>query len=130
LNIRQPVQITSLAYISPSPTSNHHHIITGTLLGDVRQYDTRAARRPIADWKGIGKVGGVKVVEKGLADQYAQTRAASMRAILIASSSEAFVADGGSNIFALDLRVGKVIYRYKGLHHPSHIRPFPGTLSF
>jgi ribosome biogenesis protein NSA1 len=51
----------------------------------------------MADWKGIGKVGGVKVVEKGLADH------------------EAFVADGGSNIFALDLRVGKAIYGYKGI---------------
>jgi ribosome biogenesis protein NSA1 len=69
LGLRQPVRITSLTYLSPSTSTSHHHILTGTQLGDVRRYDTRAARRPTADWKGIGKIGGVKVVEKGLEEQ-------------------------------------------------------------
>jgi hypothetical protein len=69
LGLRQPIRITSLTYLSPSASTSHHHILTGTQLGDVRRYDTRAARRPTADWKGIGKIGGVKVVEKGLEEQ-------------------------------------------------------------
>jgi len=67
LGLRQPVHITSLTYLSPS--SSHYHLLTGTELGDVRRYDTRA-RRPVADWKGIGKIGGVKKVEKGFAEQW------------------------------------------------------------
>ncbi|KAJ7172528.1 hypothetical protein C8R46DRAFT_992734 [Mycena filopes] len=92
LGLRQPVRITSLTYLA-SPT----HLLTGTALGDVRRYDTRHARRPVSNWKGIGKMGGVKLVEKGLADH------------------EIFVSDHGSNLFALDLRNGRVIYSYKGL---------------
>ncbi len=37
----------------------------GTQLGDIRRYDTRAARRPVSNWVGISKVGGVGVVENG-----------------------------------------------------------------
>jgi len=69
LGLRQPIRITTLTYISPSPSANHHHLLSGTRLGDVRRYDTRAARRPVADWKAIGKSGGVKLVEKGLDEQ-------------------------------------------------------------
>lgn len=69
LGLRQPIRISSLTYLSSPSSATHHHILTGTQLGDVRRYDTRAARRPVADWKGVGKVGGVKVVEKGLAEQ-------------------------------------------------------------
>ena len=68
LGLRQPVHITSLSYISPSSLSAHH-LLTGTQLGDVRRYDTRAARHPVADWKGIGKIGGVKKVVKGFSEQ-------------------------------------------------------------
>ncbi|KAJ7046730.1 hypothetical protein C8F04DRAFT_986828 [Mycena alexandri] len=92
LGLRQPVRITSLTYLS-TPTG----LLTGTALGDVRRYDTRNARRPVSNWKGIGKMGGIKLVEKGLADH------------------EAFVSDHGSNLFALDLRNGRVVYSYKGL---------------
>ena len=69
LGLRQPVHITSLTYLSPSSPTGHH-LLTGTHLGDVRRYDIRAARRPVADWTGIGKIGGVKKVEKGFAEQY------------------------------------------------------------
>ncbi|KAJ6547511.1 hypothetical protein B0H19DRAFT_1306641 [Mycena capillaripes] len=92
LGLRQPVRITSLTYLSTST-----HLLTGTQFGDLRRYDTRAARRPVSNWKNVGKVGGVKVIEKGLAD------------------NEVFMSDHGSNLFALDVRNGQVIYSYKGL---------------
>ncbi|KAF7967689.1 hypothetical protein HWV62_33385 [Athelia sp. TMB] len=94
LQLRQPVKITSLTYLSPS---NHHGLLTGTHMGSVRRYDTRAARRPVADWKDVGKVGGVKNVEKGFAEH------------------EVFVTDNGSNLFSLDLRNGTILCGYKGL---------------
>ena len=43
--------------------------MTGTQFGDLRRYDTKAGRRPISNWAGIAKVGGVKLIEKGLAEQ-------------------------------------------------------------
>lgn len=70
LGLRQPIRITSLTYISPSPSASQHHLLAGTQLGDLRRYDTRAARRPVCDWQSLGKVGGIKVVEKGLSEQY------------------------------------------------------------
>jgi ribosome biogenesis protein NSA1 len=70
LGLRQPVQITSLTYLSSSPSAGPHHLLTGTQIGSVRRYDTRAARRPVSDWQNVGKVGGVKVVEKGLSEQF------------------------------------------------------------
>lgn len=69
LGLRQPVHITSLTYLSPSSSANHHHILTGTQLGDVRRYDIRTARRPVSNWKGIGKIGGIKTVERGFVEQ-------------------------------------------------------------
>lgn len=70
LGLRQPVHITSLTYLSQTASSSQHHLLTGTSLGDVRRYDTRAARRPVVEWKGVGKLGGIKKVEKGFAEQY------------------------------------------------------------
>ncbi|KAH9842823.1 uncharacterized protein C8Q71DRAFT_222574 [Rhodofomes roseus] len=97
LSLRQPVHNTSLTYLQPSSSASSHHLLVGTHHGHVRRYDTRAARRPVADWKGIGKVGGVRMVENGLAEH------------------EVFVSDNGSNLFALDLRNGRVIYGYKSI---------------
>ncbi|KAK7014906.1 WD repeat-containing protein 74 [Favolaschia claudopus] len=91
LGLRQPVKITSLTFLS-SPTT----LLAGTQFGDVRRYDTRAARRPVSNWKDVGKAGGIKV-EKGLANH------------------EVFVSDHGSNLFALDTRNGRIVYSYKGL---------------
>lgn len=65
LNLRQPIHITSLSYLSSPSSKSYAHIATGTLLGDVRRYDTRAARKPVANWKSIGKNGGVSVVQSG-----------------------------------------------------------------
>ena len=69
LNLRQPVRNSALAFLHPSSTSSQHHILVGTQLGDVRRYDTRAARRPVANWVGIAKAGGVGVVEKGCSEK-------------------------------------------------------------
>ncbi|KAI0797681.1 hypothetical protein C8Q75DRAFT_801608 [Abortiporus biennis] len=97
LNLRQPVRNTALAYLQNSSAASNQHLLVGTQFGDVRRYDTRAARRPVANWKGIGKTGGIQVIEKGI------------------SEHEAYVADGGCSLYALDLRNGKISYGYKGL---------------
>ncbi|THH07439.1 hypothetical protein EW145_g3382 [Phellinidium pouzarii] len=98
LSLRQPIHISSLSYLpSSGSVVSTVHLATGTLTGDVRRYDTRAARRPVASWTGIGKNGGVSVVQAGL------------------SEYELFVADNGTNLSALDLRNGRTIYSYKKL---------------
>ncbi|KAG1891493.1 hypothetical protein F4604DRAFT_1706677 [Suillus subluteus] len=97
LGLRQPVHNTCLTYLSPSTSASQQHLLAGTRLGDMRRYDTRAGRRPVAAFKGIGKVGGVKTVEKG------------------SSEHEAFISDYGSNVYAVDLRNGSISYGYKGL---------------
>ncbi|OAX35010.1 hypothetical protein K503DRAFT_697700, partial [Rhizopogon vinicolor AM-OR11-026] len=97
LGLRQPVHNTCLTYISPSTSASQHHLLAGTRLGDMRRYDTRAGRRPIAVFQGIGKIGGVRTVEKGF------------------SEHEVFVSDHGSNVYAIDLRSGNIAYGYKGL---------------
>ncbi|RDB21318.1 WD repeat-containing protein 74 [Hypsizygus marmoreus] len=108
LGLRQPVRITALTFLSSSSIT--HHLAAGTQLGDVRRYDTRTARRPVANWK-IGKVGGIKTVEKGM------------------SEHELFVSDHGYNLFAVDLRNGSIIYGYKGLSGAvSSIAPSPSVL--
>lgn len=65
LGLRQPVHVTSLSYLS-----SQTHMVTGTNDGHVRRYDTRAARRPVADWRSIAKAGAIKVVENGHAEQW------------------------------------------------------------
>ncbi|EMD38503.1 hypothetical protein CERSUDRAFT_123112 [Gelatoporia subvermispora B] len=96
LDLRVPVHNTSLTYLH-STSSTSHHLVAGTQSGNVRRYDTRAARRPVADWKGMAKIGGVRNVHQGTTD------------------NELFVSDCGCNLFAVDLRVGKIVYGYKGL---------------
>ncbi|KAL5529045.1 hypothetical protein ACEPAG_5019 [Sanghuangporus baumii] len=98
LGLRQPIHITSLSYLSSSAAgAGGIQLVSGTEGGDVRRYDTRAARRPIANWTGIAKVGGVGLVQAGL------------------SEHELFVADNGTSLSALDLRNGRTIYSYKKL---------------
>ncbi|KAK7467089.1 hypothetical protein VKT23_004149 [Stygiomarasmius scandens] len=92
LGLRKPIRITSLTYLS-----SDNHLLTGTQLGDVRRYDTRAARRPVTEWKSVAKLGGVKTVERGL------------------NEHEVFVSDGGTSLYSLDLRNGRTLYGYKGL---------------
>jgi len=73
LSLRQPVHNTCLAYLSPTS----HHLLAGTQRGDLRRYDTRAARKPVAEWKQIvpaaGSNSGIGGVEKGFHEQYVQT---------------------------------------------------------
>ncbi|KAF7294980.1 hypothetical protein MIND_01036100 [Mycena indigotica] len=94
LGLRQPIRITTLNYL---PSASSPQLLAGTQLGDLRRYDTRAARRPISQWAGIAKTGGVKVLEKGLADH------------------EVLVGDHGCNLSSVDLRNGRIVYSYKGL---------------
>mgnify|MGYP002403070188 CR=1 FL=1 len=67
LNLRQPVRITSLSFLPWSGSSVH--IVTGTQTNNVRRYDIRTARRPVADYEKIGKVGGIRSVQAGLNEQ-------------------------------------------------------------
>ncbi|KAL4074480.1 hypothetical protein V8B97DRAFT_1698717 [Scleroderma yunnanense] len=97
LGLRQPVHNTCLTYICSSSSAGQQHLLAGTRFGDVRRYDTRAGRRPVGEFKGIGKVGGVRTTEKGLAEH------------------EVFVSDQGSNLFTVDLRNGSILYSYKGI---------------
>ncbi|THH32102.1 hypothetical protein EUX98_g2080 [Antrodiella citrinella] len=96
LNLRHPVRNTALTYLQPSANTSQQHLLVGTQFGDVRRYDTRAARRPVANWK-VGKVGGIGVVEIGTHEH------------------EAFAADQGTNLYAIDLRNGQVTYGYKSI---------------
>ncbi|KAI0374780.1 hypothetical protein BV20DRAFT_986622 [Pilatotrama ljubarskyi] len=95
LSLRQPVHNTALTYLQPSSSTSHQHLLVGTANGNIRRYDTRAARRPVADWKGVGKTGGVSTVQKGFHEH------------------ELFVADHGCMLAALDLRNGRTMYSYK-----------------
>lgn len=70
LSLRVPVHNTSLAFLDAGlNTGPGHHLLAGTQIGHVRRYDTRTARKPVADWNGIVKAGGVKKVEAGLREQ-------------------------------------------------------------
>ncbi|KAF8959039.1 hypothetical protein BDZ97DRAFT_1906298 [Flammula alnicola] len=111
LGLRQPIRITALSYLSSSPSG--HHLITGTQFGDIRRYDTRAARRPVSNWTGIGKVGGVKAIQKGLR-----------------KSAEFFMSDNGSNLYSIDLRTGGILYSYKGISGAvTSIAPSPNIMA-
>ncbi|KAF8268881.1 hypothetical protein EI94DRAFT_1771451 [Lactarius quietus] len=85
----------------PPPTLAHHtaigSLVAGTQRGDVRRYDTRAARKPVAEWKQIAKGNGIGAVANGY------------------NEHEVFVSDQTSSLFAVDARNGRVIYGYKGL---------------
>ncbi|KAI0256903.1 hypothetical protein BJV78DRAFT_316372 [Lactifluus subvellereus] len=92
LSLRQPVHNTCLTFLSTP-----QQLLAGTQRGDVRRYDTRAARKPVVEWKQIAKGNGIGGVEKGFHE------------------NEVFVSDQTSNLFAVDTRNGRVIYGYKGL---------------
>ncbi|CUA72461.1 hypothetical protein RSOLAG22IIIB_01131 [Rhizoctonia solani] len=100
LSLRQPVHITSLSFIQGSELTNQSssfHIVTGNKNGALRRFDTRAARRPVANWENIAKTGGIRNVESGR-NEY-----------------ELFVSDNGSSLSSIDVRNGKICYSYKGL---------------
>ncbi|KAH8106709.1 hypothetical protein BXZ70DRAFT_242916 [Cristinia sonorae] len=97
LNLRQPVRDTALTYLRSSSNPAAQQLLVGTQFGDIRRYDTRAARRPVSNWKGSGKTGGIGVIEVG------------------SNEHEIFVSDKGVNLFAMDLRNGAISYGYKGI---------------
>jgi ribosome biogenesis protein NSA1 len=68
LNLRRPVHITSLTYL---PDPSEKQLAVGTYSGAIRCYDTRAARRPIANWEKVVRdgQGSVSVVKTGLQEQ-------------------------------------------------------------
>jgi ribosome biogenesis protein NSA1 len=121
LSLRQPVHVTSLSYLSSSiqgPSTTH--LIAGTNDGHVRRYDSRAARKPVADWRSIAKAGAIKAIEDGHAEQWvplAGVRTPDFLSIywLFVLVSEVFLSDQASNLFALDLRAGRVLYGYQGM---------------
>ncbi|KAI0283108.1 hypothetical protein BGY98DRAFT_953075 [Russula aff. rugulosa BPL654] len=92
LSLRQPVHNTCLTYVS----TTSQQLLAGTQRGDVRRYDTRM-RKPVAEWKQIVPKGGIASIEKGSYEH------------------EVFVSDQTSNLFAIDIRNGRVIYGYKGI---------------
>lgn len=132
LSLRRPVYNTCLTHLNPSPSTStsqqSHHIATGTQFGSVRRYDTRSARRPVADWNGVAKMGGIRAVAKGLNEQFVQfffyvdSMVPSILTCFYCRQSELFVADQGCNLFSLDLRNGSVVYGYKGnAEHCPHL---------
>jgi ribosome biogenesis protein NSA1 len=70
LSLRQPVHNTCLTYLS----TTSQQLLAGTQRGDIRRYDTRAARKPVAEWKQIvpaaASHSGVGGVQKGFHDKY------------------------------------------------------------
>ncbi|KAG8706585.1 hypothetical protein FRC09_002337 [Ceratobasidium sp. 395] len=101
LSLRQSVHITSLDFLRTPALEGfqqpNFHIVTGNKSGAVRRFDTRTARRPVANWENIAKTGGIKGVECGL------------------NEHEIFISDNGSSLSSLDVRTGKICYSYKGL---------------
>ncbi|TFK29892.1 hypothetical protein FA15DRAFT_752036 [Coprinopsis marcescibilis] len=95
LSLRQPIRITSIDFVPSS--GSPCHIIAGTQAGDIQRYDTRSGRRPIGDWKGIAKTGGIRTLQSGC------------------NKNELFVTDNGSNFYSLDLRNGSILYGYHGI---------------
>lgn len=74
LALRVPVHNTSLVFLSSvlgEEKGSSAHLLAGTHHGAVRRYDTRAARKPVANWKDVVKSGPVKAVQMGYHEQYA-----------------------------------------------------------
>ncbi|KAI6039029.1 hypothetical protein EDC04DRAFT_2879742 [Pisolithus marmoratus] len=91
LGLRQPVHNTCLTYISPTSSNG---------------------RRPVSDFRSVGKIGGVRTIERGF------------------SEHEAFVSDQGSSLSALDLRNGGILYSYKGISGAvTSVSPSPSFLA-
>ena len=110
LNLREPVHITALSYLhSQSPASPH--LVTGTYDGHIRRYDTRVARKPVANLSDLKTTGSVNAVREG--GEQSVFAFSLYPEILNQRVSELFVSDSGSSLFALDLRNGHKIYAYK-----------------
>lgn len=71
LNLRQPVRITALSHVSST------NILAATQFGNLKRYDIRAARKPVADWSNILNETGrhaITALETGYAEQFVQSR--------------------------------------------------------
>jgi len=99
------VHITALSFLQPTdipadedPSSRcTTNLITGSLSGAVRLYDTRTEdRRPTQSWDKIIQPGhgGVKTIERGY------------------SEHQVFVSDASSNLYSVDIRNGRITYKY------------------
>ncbi|TIB83185.1 hypothetical protein E3Q06_03016 [Wallemia mellicola] len=91
LNLRVPIHITSLDYISET------NIITGSANGSVRLYDTRASKKPTIVNNDLIKSSSVRYLRRG-EHEY-----------------NVFVSDNNSNLFNVDIRNLKLINGYKGI---------------
>ena len=69
LDLRRPTYITTLSYLYTNGDAQTQ-LVVGMASGDLRRYDTRAARKPVADWKAIDKMKSIKVVQSGRNEQY------------------------------------------------------------
>ncbi|KZV72890.1 hypothetical protein PENSPDRAFT_575348 [Peniophora sp. CONT] len=99
LSLRQPVRNTTLAFLN----GRDGFLAVGTAFGDVRRYDVRAQKRPVANWQGIGKAGGIAAVASAREGEH-----------------EVYVSDNGSSVFALDARTGKILCGYPGISGGVH----------
>lgn len=68
LDLRVPVHITSLCYLDRTKSTE---LMTGTSFGAVRRYDTRASRRPVADFSDVVKKSSIDRVQRGVSEQCA-----------------------------------------------------------
>ncbi|KIY69991.1 hypothetical protein CYLTODRAFT_328950, partial [Cylindrobasidium torrendii FP15055 ss-10] len=109
LTLRQPVRVTCLAHASDSTS----RIFAGTQLGHLRQYDIRAARKPVSDWRSVfPSKKGIETMEAGFLEH------------------ELFVADSGTDMCSIDTRTGRILYHYSGIAGAvSSIATSPGMVA-
>jgi ribosome biogenesis protein NSA1 len=69
LDLRQPIDITSLAFLSVNDSGSHQSIAVGNTLGCVHSYDTRKGRKPAFSWSDSRMSGGISLVEKGIPEK-------------------------------------------------------------
>ena len=70
----------------------------------------------MAEWKQISKGNGIGAVSKGHNEQCGN-KPPFLSNACDKFSSEVFVSDQTSSLFAVDARNGRVIYGYKGMHY-------------
>ena len=93
-------------------------LVTGTRLGTVRRYDTRAQRKPTDDWK-VAREGGISTVAPGGSEQYVHL---TYHAAWL-TNSELFFSDRSGLLASLDLRTGKVAYTLPVSSTPQYLLP-------
>ncbi|EJU05745.1 hypothetical protein DACRYDRAFT_20134 [Dacryopinax primogenitus] len=89
LDLRQPIQITALAYLSEC------ELVAGNQDGTLRVYDTRSGRRPTAHWKRAMK-GSLRSLQSGEVEH------------------QVFAGDAAGTLASFDSRTGRCMYTYRG----------------